>query len=530
MKHLIVVVPGIAQTTRSWRPLLDRLMQEPETDGAEWLLWDHRLRLWSTSDMKSLAIELRASIEERWVRAGGFDEIRLIGHSLGGLLVRQAFLLGSGAYPERPDPDPWSSRVRRIALFASANRGIEPRNWAALRVAVPLLRSIGLLRILTINEHLRGSDYLTDLRIRWIRHFLALGEQTPVLVQLLGTRDAIVRREDSLDIEQFPNAVHHDIPGAAHGDVYRLDNADDPEGRYALIRRALLDPDPPHHPRIDSVHKDRVVFILHGIRTDNSGWVEQVRSRIIDRDPNAEVVTASYGWFSALDCAIPPIRRRNITWFQDQYSYYFARHPKAEFHFVGHSNGTYILGQSLVHVPAMTFKRVVLAGCVLPRDFPWRERFDQRPPQVDFVRNDRANRDVPVGVLAGGLRGLLMRDIGNSGVFGFNFDDDRTAEVFYHDGGHSAAVEERNLDNLVEFVLGGTGVDDRIRELSTNKLSERFRLLSNLAPYGFLAMVLTVFLVALWILPSILAGGVTAVQLAGVLLVAFVIIAIARSW
>jgi len=87
-----------------------------------------------------------------------------------------------------------------------------------------------------------GSDFITDLRLQWIRHFRELGAGAPETVQLLGIRDGIVTRADSIDVTQFPNAEEIEIPGANHADIYRLDKAADEETRFKLIRDAFLKP------------------------------------------------------------------------------------------------------------------------------------------------------------------------------------------------------------------------------------------------------------------------------------------------
>jgi hypothetical protein len=70
-----------------------------------------------------------------------------------------------------------------------------------------------------------------------------------------------------------------------------------------------------------------------------------------------------------LEFAIPWLREKKIRWFQDQYSSLLARYPRARFSFIGHSNGTYMLGHSLKRVPGMVFDRVTLVGSVLPREY-----------------------------------------------------------------------------------------------------------------------------------------------------------------
>jgi hypothetical protein len=107
--------------------------------------------------------------------------------------------------------------------------------------------------------------------------------------------------------------------------------------------------------------------------------------------------------------------------------------------------------------------------------------FRRAARQVQMLRNDRAARDVPVGVLCGGLRALGMRDIGIAGVVGFYaWDDPTKTEVFYYKGGHSAALAPENLPGLAAYVMDGSPTEpaDLPREPA-----RPFFLLSRAAPY-----------------------------------------------
>ena len=61
-----------------------------------------------------------------------------------------------------------------------------------------------------------------------------------------------------------------------------------------------------------------------------------------------------------------------------------------------------------------------MTGSVLPTGYEWGDRVAHG--QVQRIRNDRAARDWPVGVLCAGLAGLFIprskRDIGTAGVDG----------------------------------------------------------------------------------------------------------------
>lgn len=155
---------------------------------------------------------------------------------------------------------------------------------------------------------------------------------------------------------------------------------------------------------------------MHGIRAGAYGWVTDMR-RLLSETATWRVVTPTYRYFSALAFAFPVSLHRKVRWFLDQYSREVAAHPPARFHFVGHSNGTYLLGRSLAQVQAVQFDRVYLAGSVLPGDYPWHDHLAGHAgqPRIGVIRSDRGRRDLPVALLAKGLRGLWMRDIGDGG-------------------------------------------------------------------------------------------------------------------
>jgi hypothetical protein len=303
---------------------------------------------------------------------------------------------------------------------------------------------------------IRGSDFITNLRIQWIRYFASQGESAPIVVQLLGTRDDIVTREDSVDIEQFPKGYYTEISDATHLDLYRLDIAEHPEGRYALIRDAFVGQKPIEAQNRTFTGPQDVVFVIHGIRANNRTWVEQIRLLIQQKWPTVSCIGPDYGFVSALRFAIPPLRRRRLAWFKDAYSEALARNPSAKFNFIGHSNGTYLLGESLRSLPDMCFERVVLVGSVLPNDYPWNDRLKDK--QVASLRVDCSCYDWPVGWLCSGLRSIGMKDVGTGGYSGFLYPTNPMLKYEYrwHVGGHSAPLSQDNLEALAAYAIAGT--------------------------------------------------------------------------
>jgi alpha-beta hydrolase superfamily lysophospholipase len=489
-RRLVVVVPSIRDRFEPWDGLIERLKTLPGYDEAscDWHRVHHGADFRHRGTAKDFGAQLAANINQQWVAGGGYGDVVLVGHSLGGVLVRYAYLHALGTFTTA-DRRPWAAAVERVVLFASLNRGIEVsfrRRWW-LPIVAWLGRFLPVTRRWLAYDLLRGSEFITNLRIAWLREINSL-TRPPLMVQYLGRSDSLVSEEDSRDIDTFSTGTQELVPDATHADLIRLDTAPDPAGRFALIARAFTDPRPEGVSLIGDPEQ-RVVIVLHGIRASNNEWPRDLERLIEATWPGTEVIAATYGRFSARKFMIPATRRKYLSWMQDTYAERLAANPQATFHFIGHSNGTYLLGHSLEKVPAMRFERILLAGSVLPTTYDWQRR--AADVQVRALRNDRAARDVPVGVLCSALRGLLMRDVGTGGVDGFRWEDPIKTETYYYKGGHGAALTHDNLPRLAAFVMDGANgqPNDLVPEPSSG-----FSMLSRAAPH--LARLLTVVLLA----------------------------------
>lgn len=199
-----------------------------------------------------------------------------------------------------------------------------------------------------------------------------------------------------------------------------------------------------------------VVFVHHGIRASNTGWVRKACEMINANYPNVEAVPPFYGYFSALHFFLPYVRRNRARFFQDRYSDYAAQYasPATRFFFIGHSNGTYMLGRALQSISMMRFERAYLAGSVLPAKFPWKDYV--KSGQLKELRSDGSSADWAVGWLCSALS--FMGDIGTGSFSGFEEPPPSSEyrEFLYFRGDHSVPVEmESNLKQAVNFVLGG---------------------------------------------------------------------------
>jgi len=297
-KRLVVIVPGLSGNIQYWQPLRERLQQEIgyAPSDAHYLCFEHRIGLRSTGRLEDVAQDLKGRINAEWILSDGFEDIVLVGHSLGGLIVRQTFLLAKGAAGDE-GPCEWAPTISRIVLFASLNRGIDPTRKIEHRLVTRFLlwiyRLFPFLPYPLVLDAIKGSDFLGNLRINWIRLFLSHtmnhgdgAPPHPQVVQLVGESDNLVYTDDSKDVLSFPNGHYLPVPDADHTDVYKLAEAPDPELRYAVLRKAFLGSFPAVA-NIDAAEPTvrRLVFLLHGIRASNvDEWIKELKTLIEERD------------------------------------------------------------------------------------------------------------------------------------------------------------------------------------------------------------------------------------------------------
>jgi pimeloyl-ACP methyl ester carboxylesterase len=489
MSHtLLVCVPGLKYGIARWKPLIAHLKEDLSLDDDDILTWEHHCSYLSTSYASQLSSDLAAEIDAKFssqVQTGNpFTKIILMGHSVGAILIRQAFLLGLGSDTNRMRRQTWTDHVERIVLLAGINRGLFPpeeqdtrkqpyrkARWIGRQI-IEIVSVIPFVHLLA-EDILAGSPFITNLRLWWMRKVWPMPR--PLVVQLVGTEDGLVRASDSLDISQDSTGIQLFVPHTDHATIIDIENQGKfDEARYVQIRRALLDDLDTSEPPINVAEtKKLVVFVLHGIRATNRGWVEKAARDLAAQLPSAEVVRPTYNYFSALDFLLPISRRYRLRWFRDTYAYYLSRNPSAEFRILAHSNGTYLLGQSLAELSGMTFAKAVLAGSVLPTQFKWREVIANK--QVNELWNHCARFDFPVGILCSALRSLGMKDIGTGGYNGFSLVPNADINCQFHSGGHGSALDDESRSGLVQQVAG--------KEFACKKVSNKswFDYLSRMA-------------------------------------------------
>jgi hypothetical protein len=129
----------------------------------------------------------------------------------------------------------------------------------------------------------------------------------------------------------------------------------------AITRDQMADTLPPE-PDADVTD---VVFVVHGIR-DKGFWTQKIARTIKRHAGDRQKIgswTESYGYFAMLPFILRSVRRRKVEWLMDRYTEARARYPYATFHYVGHSNGTYLAAAALQLYPAARFQCSPAAWC-----------------------------------------------------------------------------------------------------------------------------------------------------------------------
>lgn len=495
---LLVYVPSLSWNPDSTQELLGRLTRDPFFNGWQIKPYNHQIGYFSKFSPESAANDLAEQMSD-W--SGEVPQstvprrIILVGHSLGGLLVREALLQAHKRGPVfTGNTTPWQNRVSRVVLIGSPNAGYElNRLDPVTRLAA---RAVSLSGRFMFEQLEEGSEYITDLRLRWFEFMTQRGTwrgtsaRLPEVVQVLGRNDKYISEENIRDAGFIQNAVTKTVGGAGHADIVNVGRAPNPDGRYQDLRQSICEDLPEiGSPEAEPKEEQKpVVFILHGIRASKtSDWISTLE-RIL-REPvsvpegsnpdtrhvldwtKAEIVAPTYGYFGVGNFASPWIRRKNTRRLLIWYGKQFLSHNPDNMFFVGHSNGTYMLGRSLYNVPNMRFRRIFLAASVLPKDFPWNEvierrqvgRFITEPDSWEHgdIHADRGRRDVPVGWACSFLHGLGSRDIGTAGLDGFDELQSNQQEHRYA-GGHPHMLTPKAKGKQQKRVA----MEARMREVS----------------------------------------------------------------
>ena len=507
-KDLVVLLHAFTKDAASLehiRAVLKDQERFPGVEGfqdADILAPDLPFGTFSMAKPAEVVADLISQIDQAWTNrlAEGepYRRILFVGHSMGALYARKIYVAACGENPEEApfekelkevlaklgaagldEPRPWAEAVQRIVLLAGMNRGWSISHHMSLTRAAIMTLGVGAGHVISwfrgrppiIFSIRRGSPFITQLRIQWLTMLDNVGKKSvgdALTVQLLGTVDDLVSPRDNIDLITGEKFVYLDVPESGHESVIHMDDSLAGRRRAEVFVTAVATkPEPLMAMQIipaDATLTKRpevtdVVFVIHGIR-DEGFWTQKIARRVIAKGREMGKVVASetsnYGYFPMLSFLHPGARQAKVEWLMDQYTEALAIYPNAEFSFVGHSNGTYLLAKALEDYPAASFKHVVFAGSVVHREFDW-SRFI--PRQAEAVLNFVASSDWVVAYFPKALQTLHVQDLGSAGHDGFAVAA-KHPKVYELDreyvlGGHSAALKEAIWDSIAEFILKG---------------------------------------------------------------------------
>ena len=443
-------------------------------------------------------------------RASGrpYRRITFVGHSMGAVLARRLVITAFGEQrdpagdvpaPFEPElaqfrqPRAWARSIQRVVLLAGMNRGwttSSAMSWLAslgmsvMQLAAEFVYS-GKLTIFALRK---GAPFLVQTRLQWLALMDPRYGPRPdlVAVQLLGTIDDHVSPDDSIDfsVDAFGKSQSYfyvEVGQSNHGGVIRMCDRSGGAGSAAAERRGkfllALEADRETLARVcvtreqmaDTLPQEPnpavtdLVFVVHGIR-DKGFWTQKI-ARTIKRQAPAgtrfESWTESYGYFAMLPFLFRNVRQRKVEWLMDRYAEARARFPNAAFHYVGHSNGTYLAAQALQDYPAARFKRIVFAGSVVRCDYDWKALMQPTPSapagRVGQVLNYVATTDWVVALFPKALQPWRWFNLGGAGHDGFAqaAAGGPVHQVTYIEGAHGAGHDETHWNDIARFIVTG---------------------------------------------------------------------------
>jgi hypothetical protein len=501
--------------------------------------------------------ELLIAIDKAWQDrkedgSGGYDTILMVGHCIGALYARKLYVCACGETAKAPfepdlkiflekkggislsDPREWAVNVDRIILLAGMNRGwsishhlftLNAIQWAmgtALGITMMALR-LGTPTIYTVRQ---GETFITQLRIQWLamrrkakQSVSKMGKlitQKQIgcanVIQLLGSIDDLVSPNDNIDLIVGNDFIFFDVPESDHTNIIHMDESNVVGYKRAKIfsdalnrpfqELSLLQVFPSDSSLIEKPEVTDVVFVVHGIR-DKGYWTQKIARQVISEGRKLGRVfaskTSTYGYFPMFSFLWPSRRRQKVQWLMDQYAEALAKYPNAEaFHYIGHSNGTYLAARALEEYPCCRFKHIAFAGSVVNKNYKW-SRFI--PTQVGAVANYIATTDWVVALFPKAFQTLHLQDLGSAGHDGFldplvlQLSEANKPQFIV--GKHDAALKEQMWKSIANFILTGKLTctqEMKIDKLISDKQPFWLRIFSTIAPLIWLGIVLMLYM------------------------------------
>lgn len=450
---------------------------------------------------QGIANEIKKNVEQ-----GEYKHVVLVGQSMGALLTKRAFLDSEkkALKKMKEGDEAWTSKVSRIVLVAGMNRGwdisgqkpsdMSFSRWFQIWFGTWFARVSGIGGLALSSE--TGTPFVANLRMDWIKRMADPKSRGIEVVQLLGDIDNLVSAEDNKDLRLIGNGQFAwiKVRGTGHGNIVdfseqtTVGNLKLGEYRRKKFELAATEPNfdelaranevLPFQPDPDVTH---VVFVVHGIR-DLGEWAAAFEQELQEQfqaslpagcNDKLAVASVRYGYFGMGPFLLRPVREKYVKWLMDEYTETLAQFPKANHvHFVGHSNGTYLLAAALEHYRSLNIRRVVFGGSVVRQDYDWKKVLGSRDEQIESVAatqpqsealrviNYTAVDDWVVALFPrffepAPMMTLLNNDIGSAGFNGFSASTSQVINVVGLSGGHAAFLSR--IPQISAFILKGEG-------------------------------------------------------------------------
>lgn len=503
-KSLAVFLHGLTGSGRSLVGVIGALKELPKGADTDVFVPDLPFQWHSRVSPNEVIANLVVALDAIWDRraVGGtpYESVLLVGHSAGSLYARKLYLVGMGECPAAPFeselllalnvmqcaspamPRPWALATSRLVSLAGMNGGWSISHHMSAKRGVQMgmallasrfLQTYGMSQLIAMSVR-QGAPFVTQLRLQWLalrKRAAQEGSKLATVVQMLGTEDDLVPPSGNIDPVTGSDFIYFEVPKSGHGSVLCMGEEHGQDGlrRKKVFQHALqpqgvsnIEPLPVVQPQTQDLSVTDVVFVIHGIR-DLGYWTQKIGLRVAalaarsDTPRKIALETSTYGYFPILSFLQPWSRQEKVEWLMDRYTAAKACYPLARFSYIGHSHGTYLLGQAMKCYPAVAFENVVLAGSVLRTDYDWRTLFDSG--RVKRVLNLVANGDWVVATFPNAMRRVNWQDMGGAGHYGFSESIHGLIQLQapekYVIGGHSTALNEGWWSSIAEFVLHG---------------------------------------------------------------------------
>lgn len=186
-----------------------------------------------------------------------------------------------------------------------------------------------------------------------------------------------------------------------------------------------------------------MVIPLHGIRTV-ADWHRTLADVAFRASWWCPVSGWWYGRFSIFQFLSPFSRQAKVLWFRERYTLALDANTdmlgqNCRPSIVAHSFGTFILGNALLRYQDIRVDKVILCGCILPTNFPWKELIENG--QVNAVLNCVGVEDYwPI------MSSLVIPGTGQSGITGFTSKHENVIEL-RSNLSHSEFFDSRQMKN-----------------------------------------------------------------------------------